>query len=144
MISSFRIPLVAMAITLSASFCMGGDTTPLGKEMDKMKDAMKALGKALESPSDANKAQYVSLAGDFITAATAAKKLEPEKTGTLPEADREKFLAEYHKGMDKLIGQAEKLKEQLAAGHWDKAGRELKQMGNTRKAGHKEFRLHKD
>lgn len=143
MTSSFRIPSVAVAITLVASLCMGADTQ-LGDEMDKMKDAVKALGKALESPSDANKAQYASLAGDFIAAATAAKKLEPEKTGTLPEADREKFLAEYHEGIDKLIGQAEKLKKQLAAGQWDEAGKELKLMGDTRKAGHKEFRLHKD
>ncbi len=143
MIIRFRIPLVAMALTLAASLCLRADT-PLGEQMDKMKDSMKALGKALESPVDANKGQYTNLAGDFVTAATAAKKLDPEKTDTLPEADRAKFLAEYHKSMDKLISHAEKLKKHLAAGHWDNARKEIKLLGDARKAGHKEFRLHKD
>ena len=143
MIRSFRIPLIAIALTLAAPLCLRADT-PLGEKMDVMGKAMKALGTALKSPVDASKDKYIRLADDFHAAAVAARKLEPEKTTHIPEADRAKFLAEYHKGMDHLISETDKLKAELAAGKWDAARKQLQLMGDTRKAGHKEFRLKKN
>jgi soluble cytochrome b562 len=118
--------------------------TPLGEQMEKMKTEMKALRTALEAPNEARKDQYVKRAQNFHAAAVAARKFDPDKTKTLPEAERAGFVASYHKAMDKLIKNSKELENMLAAGNWEAANRQLKEMGREQKAGHKEFRVEKD
>lgn len=143
----FRIPFVAvlLALVVPMTLCAAEKAeTPLGEQMEKMKIEMKALRSALEAPSESAKDKYVKMAANFHAATVAAKKFDPEKTKTLPEAERAQFVADYHKGMDKLIKLSEDLKKELAAGQWDEARQQLKALSQAQKSGHKEFRIHKD
>ena len=143
----FRIPVVIVLLALVAPLTLRAaddDETPLGEQMEKMKTEMKALRSALEAPAESARNKYVKMAESFHAAAEAAKKFEPEKTKTLPEAERAQFVTDYHKAMDKLIKLSGDLKKDLAAGQWDEARKHLKALSQAQKAGHKEFRIHKD
>jgi soluble cytochrome b562 len=108
--------------------------------MDAMRDAFRNIKAALQAPSDADKQKYGGYVDTLIAAATQAKNFEPEKTSTLPEADRAQFLADYRQSMDALIALFEQLKSQLSAGDWDGARAQMRLIGDAQADGHEKFR----
>ncbi|MFM1942609.1 MAG: hypothetical protein RI897_1591 [Verrucomicrobiota bacterium] len=140
MICSFR-SLILVVLVLGVAPLHLRAETPLGKQMDTMKGALRPLKAALRSPTDADKAVYTGYADKLIAAATKAKDFQPEKTATLPEADRAQFLADYQKSLDGLIAMLKQLKSQLAAGDWDAARAQMRKIFDAQADGHDKFRV---
>lgn len=139
MVHSFHSVILLVLVLGVAPFHLRAET-PLGEQMDTMKGALRPLKAALQSPTDADKATYTGYADTLIAAATKAKDFQPEKTATLPEADRAQFLADYQKSMDALIALLTQLKSQLAAGDWDAARAQMRSIFDAQADGHDKFR----
>lgn len=135
----FRSVMLVVLVLGVAPFHLRAET-PLGEQMDTMKGALRPLKAALQSPTDADKAVYTGYADTLIAAATKAKDFQPEKTATLPEADRAQFLADYQKSIDALIALLTQLKSQLAAGDWDAARAQMRNIYDAQADGHDKFR----
>lgn len=58
----------------------------------------------------------------------------------IPEADREKFVADYMAKMKDFLAEVQKLEIALQAGKNDEAATILARLGTMQKEGHREFR----
>ena len=82
--------LAAFAITVPA---IAEDDTPLGKEMEKISKALKAVNRDLADPS--KKADNLKKIADAKEACAAGAKMDPAKTKEVSAADKAKFLEGY-------------------------------------------------
>ena len=114
--------------------------SPLGEQMDVMKNAFRSLKTAMEAPVDADKDKYVASADELRSAALKAKEFDPKKLGEIPEGDREQFLADYRQSIDQLVALIDQLKTQLAAGDWDAARAQMRLINRAQADGHEKFR----
>ena len=73
-------------------------------------------------------------------AASDSKGLDPRKTASIPQADREKFLTAYKAQMDKLSEAFNQIEEALKAGKYDQAKVQLATVGSIKKEGHSKFK----
>lgn len=112
--------------------------------MDKMKHAFRGLRTALQSPVDADKDKYVSLADKLRDAAIKSKDYKPGKTDSGPADKRAEFLEGYRQSMDDLIALIDQLKTQLAAGDWDAARTQIDLINQSQHDGQKELRSEDD
>lgn len=123
-------------MTLSAS-PKKEDKTELGKAMDKMGKALRALKKQVADP--AKNASSLQLAEGMRSAALASADLTPAKAQDLPEADRAQFEADYKAGMKDLLGAIDDLAAALKAGDNDQAVKIVQGFNKLMKDGHKKF-----
>ena len=115
--------------------------TPLGDQMAKMSDALKALKGQV---ADASKnADSLKLIGTIRDAANASMKLDPAKKADIPAADQAKFVESYHEGLKNLVAQVGKVEAALKANDNAGAAKLLDEVDAAQKAGHKEYKQKK-
>lgn len=115
------------------------DETELDGKMSAMSGAFKKLRRQIADP--AANASSLELVAKLLRGAEASATLSPEKTATLPEAEREKFVADYAAQMQAFIEEVKKLESALQAGDNTAAAASLKLLGDLQKKGHRTFRL---
>lgn len=135
----FRITFLFALLTSAVSVPLRADS-PLGEQMDVMKNAFRGLKTAMEEPVDADKGKYAAFADKLRAAAVKSKEFDPEKLAEVPESERGQFLADYQQSMDKLIVLIDQLKTQLAAGDWDAARAQMRLIKAAQSEGHEKFR----
>jgi len=116
--------------------------TPLSQEMSGISRDLRSLRKAMSDPSQTNTA--VSLVKDMEAHATKAKTFDPAKTRQIPAADKDQFLADYHKQMDGLIADFQKLEQDISSGNTADANAMLTKLQGDKREGHKKFNAQDD
>jgi len=133
-----RTLLLACSLILSTFSLRADDDTPLEKQMQIMARSMKQLSQQI---TDSTKQQEsIMLLETLKKAASDSKGLDPRKTASIPQADREKFLTAYKAQMDKLSEAFNQIEEALKAGKYDQAKVQLATVGSIKKEGHSKFK----
>jgi soluble cytochrome b562 len=112
--------------------------TPLGKEMEKINKAYKAIGK--QADDAAKKDDTLAKIADMKKAAEATLTLEPEMTADIPAADKAKFLADYKAATEAFIKEIDVLKAAVEAGKADEAKKSIDTLKKMKGDGHKKFK----
>jgi cytochrome c556 len=135
-----RLVIASLVCALAAGpFLIAADAeTELGKKMEKMGGAFRALRRQI---TDASKnADSLAKLATIKENAMASAKLEPAMKADKPAAEQKKFVADYQAEMKKFIGQVEKVEAALKAGKNDEAAKLVDELGTAQKAGHKQFK----
>ena len=133
-----RTLLLACSLILPTFSLRADDDTPLEKQMQIMARSMKQLSQQI---TDSTKQQEsIMLLETLKKAASDSKGLDPRKTASIPQADREKFLTAYKAQMDKLSEAFNQIEEALKAGKYDQAKVQLATVGSIKKEGHSKFK----
>lgn len=123
-----------------ATFSAARADTPLEMSMKHIAKAYHQLALDLKQPQDANKADYVALATTMKTEAQTARGLVPKKAAELPADQQATMVTAYQKSMDDLSASVDVLIQDLQAGQWDTANKQLSTLKMQEDAGHKAFR----
>jgi hypothetical protein len=117
-------------------------TTELTDKMEKLSGAYRKLPKLVADPAQKDEAlKQVAIIKDSVA---AALKLQPDKTKTLPEADRAKFVADYQAKMKEFSASVDKLEAAINAGDSAGATKLLDEMKSERNDDHKQFQKKKE
>jgi len=143
---------ICASIAILAAFILGmqpGVSLRADDHETELGGKMKIIGKSVKALkgqiADATKQQStIDLLEAAKNAANDAKKLSPEKTKDVPEADRPKFLADYQVQMDKLIEDLGKIEDAVKAGKYDDATKLYGDLNTIKRDGHKQFQADKD
>ena len=129
--------LAAIAITVPAVNA-ADDDTPLGKEMEKLSKALKAVNRNLTDAAqkDANLAKIA----EAKAACAAAVKFDPAKTKDVPAGDKAKFVTEFKASMEEVGKNLDALKAAIAGGKMDDAKALMEKLNGQKKDGHKKFK----
>jgi soluble cytochrome b562 len=132
------LTLLAMCAIAVPAFAKDEEDTPLGKEMEKLSKALKAVNRGLADASqkDANLAKIA----DAKASCVAALKYEPAKTKEIPAADKAKFVAEFKAGMEDVGKNLDALKAAIEGGKTDDAKALMEKLNGQKKEGHKKFK----
>ncbi len=135
-----RLVIASLVCALAAgSFVHAAEAeTELGKKMEKMGGAFRALRRQIADSS--KNADSLAKLATIKENAQAALKLEPAMKADKPAADQKKFMADYQADMKKFIGLVEKTEAALKAGNNAEAEKLCAQLGDAQKAGHKQFK----
>jgi len=138
-LSSLSAALLAGLLALSIPARAQDDQpkSPLAQEMGGISKDFRSLRKIVGDPSQKDAA--LKLVKDMEDHATKAKGFEPAKTKDIPPADKDQFLADYRKTMDGLIGDFQKLEQDITAGDTAGATAMLDTLQADKRAGHKKF-----
>ncbi len=117
------------------------EETELDHKMEDMNGAFRKLRRQIADAS-AN-ASSLELVAKLRKASEESVALIPAKAAKVPEADREKFVADYQAKMKEFIAEVDKLKTTLEAGKNDEAAAILNKLNSLQKSGHREFRVQK-
>ena len=117
-------------------------TTELTDRMEKLSGAYRKLPKLVADP--AQNAEALAQVAIIKESVAAALKLEPEKTKTLPEADRAKFVADYQAKMKEFSATVDKLEAALKANDNATAAKLVDEMKTERNDDHKQFQKKKE
>ncbi len=133
----YLLATVFAAAALATSVFAEEDT-PLGKEMDKLNKAIKAVNRAIADPAqkDANLAKLADAKASMEKALT----LEPAMAKDVPAADKEKFLTDYKASMQEQLKTLEELRAAIADGKADDATKAMEKLVKGKKDGHKKFK----
>jgi soluble cytochrome b562 len=134
--TSLLIP-ATLAISLSARADEDGPKSPLAQQMDGISKDFRALRKVVGDP--AQKDAALKLVKDMEDHATKAKGFEPAKTKDIAPGDKDQFIADYKKQMDGLIGDFQKLEEEVSDGKTADATAMLDTIQSDKRQGHKKF-----
>ncbi len=137
-----------MKIALTTLLCFFCLATFSGARADmQLEISMKHITRAykqllldLKQPQDANKADYVALATTMKTEAQTARGLVPQKAANLYPESRDAMVKGYQKSMDDFSQAIDVLIENLQAGQWDAANKQLATLRMEEDDGHKAFR----
>jgi soluble cytochrome b562 len=127
--------LAACAIAVPA---FAEEDTPLGKEMEKISKALKAINRNI-ADAGAKDANLAKLA-EAKAANQAALKYEPAKTKDVPAADKAKFLSGYKAAMEEVGKEMDALKAAIEGGKTEEAKALLEKLNNAKKDGHKKYK----
>ena len=134
----FSTLLLTCCLIASAFSLRADEDTPLEKQMQIMARSMKQLSQQI---ADSTKQQEsITLLETLKKAASDSKGLDPRKTVSIPQANREKFLTDYKAQMDKLSEAFNQIEEALKAGKYDQAKAQLATVGSIKKEGHSKFK----
>lgn len=134
----FSTLLLTCCLIASAFSLRADEDTPLEKQMQIMARSMKQLSQQI---ADSTKQQEsITLLETLKKAASDSKGLDPRKTVSIPQANREKFLTDYKAQMDKLSEAFNQIEEALKAGKYDQAKAQLATVGSINKEGHSKFK----
>jgi soluble cytochrome b562 len=112
--------------------------TELGRHMERMAKALRALKKQIAVP--AQNPGSLNLVSIIRSNAQASLNLAPAKAADFTGAARDKFIADYRAGMQAFIKAVDTVAADLKAGNNAAAAADLKKLGALSKEGHKEFR----
>lgn len=113
--------------------------TPLGERMAAMNGAFRTIGQQI---TDASKnASTLEQLAIMEAKAKEALNFEPEKKAQVPEAEQEKFVADYKAGLQKLIDAIVKVQHALHAGNNTEAAAIVEEMRGMQRTSHGEFRI---
>jgi soluble cytochrome b562 len=126
------------AVAALATPVFAEEDTPLGKEMDKVNKAVKAVNRALADAAqkDANLAKLA----DAKAAMEKALTLEPAMAKDVPAADKEKFMTDYKASMQESLKTLEELRAAIADGKADDAAKAMEKLTKGKKDAHKKFK----
>jgi soluble cytochrome b562 len=130
--------LLASCLILSATALLAEQDTALEKQMQLLSRGMKQLSAQITDP--ARQQDTVTLIESLKQAAMTSKGLEPRKTSSIPQADREKFLSEYRAQIEKLSDAFDKIEDSVKAGKYDQAKSLMAAIGPIKKEGHSKFK----
>jgi len=114
------------------------DDTPLEKQMQILTRSMKQLSGQIADPE--KQQSSVTLIETLKKAAFDSEGLSPRKTASIPQTDREKFLADYKTQIEKLSAAFNQIEEAVKAGNYDQAKSLLAAIGPIKKEGHSKFK----
>lgn len=111
--------------------------TPLAEQMSGISKDFRSLRKMVNDP--AQKDAALQLVKDMEARAAKAKTFDPAKTKEIPPADRDQFLADYHKQIDGLVADFQKLETAVNDGKTSDASALLDKLQQDKREGHKKF-----
>jgi soluble cytochrome b562 len=112
--------------------------SPLEGQMKILARGTKQLSLQVGDP--AKQQQTLTLLETLKKAASDAKTLDPRKTASLPQGDKEKFLADYRAQMDKLSDAFNQIEESVKGGNYPQAQALFASLQAIKKEGHKQFK----
>ena len=112
--------------------------SPLEKQMQILARGMRQLSQQVVDPS--KQQENITLLESLQKAAVDSKALDPRKTASVPQADRNKFLADYRTDLDELKDAFDQIKEAVKAGQYDKAKSLIATVNSIKKEGHGKFK----
>ena len=112
--------------------------SPLEKHMQILARGMRQLSQQVVDPS--KQQENITLLESLKKAAVDSKALDPRKTASVPQADRNKFLADYRTDLDELKDAFDQIKEAVKAGQYDKAKSLIATVNSIKKEGHGKFK----
>ena len=112
--------------------------SPLEKQMQILARGMRQLSQQVVDPS--KQQENITLLESLKKAAVDSKALDPRKTASVPQADRNKFLADYRTDLDELKDAFDQIKEAVKAGQYDKAKSLIATVNSIKKEGHGKFK----
>ena len=134
------IPILIVLVNLTL-FASANASTPLEKAMKQMSNAYKALSFDLQQPSDANKSNYLTLAGILKTQAQTSRGLVPKKAAALSADQQAAMVKAYQKSMDDLMLAIDSLTQDIQTSQWDDARKVMAGLKQQMTDGHKDFRV---
>jgi soluble cytochrome b562 len=137
-------PLAATLLCCLLLLSVARADTPLDRSMKRIADAYHQLTSDLKAPDDTKKADYLALADTMKTEAIKSKDLIPKKVSTIPADQQAAMTAAYQKAMGDLAASIDTLSQDLQAGNWDNARKDMDKLHMEENEGHKEFRMGKE
>ena len=137
--NSMKANLILVALCLLAPALLNADElhTPLSKEMESLSKNLRQLGRQVTDSSKRDSSLQLVLAVE--KSAATARTLVPAKAKEVPASDQAKFISDYQKQIDVLIGQLTKLEEATRAGNTDSANQILSSLRGIKREGHEKF-----
>jgi soluble cytochrome b562 len=134
------ITLLATCSLLSLPAFLNAEESdsPLEKQMQILARGMRQLSQQLADPS--KQQENITLLESLKKTAVDSKALDPRKTASVPQADRDKFLADYRTDLDELKDAFDQIKEAVKAGQYDKAKSLIATVNSIKKEGHRKFK----
>lgn len=128
------IPVMALGLVVLAPAPAVADDTPLGKEMEALDDAYKALRRTSDAKEGAK------LARDAQAAVVKAFAMTPELVadGAHPDGE-EKAMAAYRKQIAQLLVTLCEIEEAFVAGDMAKVQELITPLRDAKKKGHEAF-----
>lgn len=134
LILSLVVTFISQASILSAE----DELTPLGEQMEEIGSAWRQVKRGA---SDSSKnAQTVAQVKKMIVAAKNSQGLRPDLLKDIPDGEKEKFVANYTKGMETFLANLEKLAKLLESGDNAAAADLVTKLDDQRKNAHEAFR----
>jgi hypothetical protein len=130
--------LLASSLLFCAAVLLAEQDTPLEMQMQILARGMKQLSMQINDP--AKQQENVTLIESLKQAAITSTGLEPRKTVSIPQADRDKFLADYRAQIGKLSEAFTQIEDSVKAGKYDQAKSLLTRIGSIKKEGHSKFK----
>lgn len=140
-LATFSLPLRAQPAPGPGAGAPAKEETELDHKMEDMNGAFRKLRRQISDAS--SNASSLELVAKLRKASEESVALIPAKAARVPEADREKFVADYQAKMKEFIAEVDKLKTALEAGKNDEAAAILNKLNSLQKSGHREFRVQK-
>ncbi len=135
-----RVLLVTLvcALTFGSGVQAAEPETEMGKQMDKMSGAFRALRRqAADATKNADSLAKLKTIRDM---AVASEKLEPAMKAEIPADKQAKFVADYRAKMKEFIALVDKAEAAFKANNNEEAAKILGSMADAQKAGHKDFK----
>lgn len=112
--------------------------TPLGERMEQIGSAWRTVKRSV---SDSSKnAQTLEQVKKMQAAAKGSMDFKPDMLKDIPDAEKEKFLADYNKQMKSFAARLDKLARMLEAGDNAAASVLVKQIDEHRSESHEAFK----
>jgi soluble cytochrome b562 len=130
--------LLASSLLFCAAVLLAEQDTPLEMQMQILARSMKKLSMQINDP--AKQQENVTLIESLKQAAITSTGLEPRKTASIPQADRDKFLADYRAQIGKLSEAFTQIEDSVKTGKYDEAKALITRIGSIKKDGHSKFK----
>lgn len=143
--SVFAAVLLTLAATTSPLLAQeegqrgGGQRapSPVKQQMEKLDEALEAIGKFLEKPE--GEAPMAELAA-AQAALHEAKQHAPRSTQRQPEGQQAAYVVDYKLQLNKTLRATLDLEDAMLAKDWAAAGKALAKLDELKKAGHDKFK----
>jgi soluble cytochrome b562 len=112
--AGIRVLLIFATLSLPVGVLHAGEEdqpSPVDLLMEQMSRDLKKLSRQFDNP--ASRESSLSLADGLIEVTLKAKAIDPESIGKRTGAERDEYMALYHRGMDALLNQFQALKKAL-------------------------------
>ncbi|MEI6789210.1 MAG: cytochrome b562 [bacterium] len=105
-----------------------------------MKKAYKELSLRLEKPQESGQGAYVALAESIKASAIQAREFVPKLAAKLPPDQKAAMVKSFQADMDQLVASVDGLIRNLKESKWDEARKDIANLKNEMRDGHREFR----
>ncbi|MEI8309379.1 MAG: cytochrome b562 [Verrucomicrobiota bacterium] len=136
----FAHPAILLLALSLATLSVASADSPLEKCMERMKKAYKALALGLEKPQESNQSTYVSLAETIKSSATESRDFVPKLAESLPPDQKTAMVKSFREDMDSFVVSVDGLIQNLKASKWEEANKDMANLKNEMRDGHREFR----